>query len=81
MPSSATPEHCLSTSWRTLSLAATGRGLEGLLDRSYRFGNKPVTMLGAIARHLQKLEVLVAQMEAGSTADQANAGIAPAGFF
>ena len=56
-------------------------GLEGLLDRSYRFGNKPVTMLGAIARHLQKLEVLVAQMEAGSTADQAMRGLRPPVFF
>ncbi len=55
--------------------------LDELLDRSFRFGNKPASVLGVMSRHLQKLRIVLVEVDAGQTVDRAIKGLRPPVFF
>ena len=63
--------------------AASGDGFaaDKALSRSYQEGVKPVTVLRALGRHLTKLHLTRAKMEAGVTVDAAMKAIRPPLFF
>jgi len=55
--------------------------LDGLLEKSLRLGNNTVSILGATARHLQRVQIVVAQVAAGGNVEQAIRGLRPPVFF
>jgi DNA polymerase-3 subunit delta len=55
--------------------------LDGRLERSFRLGNSPSSVLLAVNRHLHKLRIVVAQVEAGQSIEQAVRSLRPPIFF
>ena len=55
--------------------------LERALSRCLQGGEAPVTILRAVARHLQRLHLAAARIERGQTADEAIRALRPPVFF
>ncbi|HUK60618.1 MAG TPA: DNA polymerase III subunit delta [Stellaceae bacterium] len=66
-----------------VAAAATGNlaALERSLGRAFEEGESPITVLRAGLRHFQRLYAAAARIAAGSTADDALAGLRPPVFF
>lgn len=63
--------------------AATGdeRGLARALDHAYRQGVSPIAVLRIVGRHLQRLQLVAAQVAAGQPAEAAVRSLRPPLFF